>query len=443
MISPNSRASRFVIITSRASDSDKSFNIAWISPVADVTYPSDMILAKWTSSETINSPSFKLCATTSKDLQRSLGDKDSSGTCGVALWAPVTENAGVYQAPVTVPNNVLPNREYYLQMEDDAGNKMDSPVFALGAGAPSASNDPQSVTGVEPQAQAPFGSSNPSSVPVAPVAAPVASPLYPGSPAAVSASVSASTSSALNHISTAAAFDPDILSVKTPASTAAFAVPLSVVAVVILIASGLFLRHRRKVNAQCVKDAEKLPRAGTVHSFKSNSSRGSEVELALHVLSRHQECTHSPVSLFMPPQDRVKGRTRSVSTPYAYPYPSYAFDGRVTQRRGSMCFGNTSSVVEHPKRPRLPPIATAGSFETDPVTNVILADYMLPSPTLRSSTSTPRCLLPAPQKLHLRDSTSQSHGTTNPLGSPRSDRYREDRDLYARVESKLDMYRRS
>jgi hypothetical protein len=304
------------------------------------------------------------------------------------------------------------------------------------------SSGSDSDTGTEPQAQAPLG---PASSPVAPVRP--APPLYPGSPS-IALPSGFIPSSAVNQASAAATYSPNVLSAKSSPPTAAFAVPLSAVAAIILIASGLFLKHRRKLQVRRAKDIEKPSHTGTFSSYKSHASRGSDVDHALPVLSRHHPYRSPPLPLFMPPDYGMKQQpAASLSKRHKFPQPTYArWDPPVydyVQRDPPTSAAETrssSSSVGYPRRsqrPRLPPIATTGSFmsSTDPATLAVLADYVLPSPTLPSSTSAPRCLLPAPQQLHLRDDGTRSYSM--------DDRRRSERDLYERVESKLDMYRRS
>ncbi|KAJ7437362.1 hypothetical protein B0H11DRAFT_628991 [Mycena galericulata] len=425
------------ILAKRASS--KTSSVSWISPCGGDVYGPGTILAKWVSPTTIVSPSIKLCMAVIAD----------NAGCSATMWPSVSEIEGVYEATVTVAN-VASSGDYYLEMDGGAGNKMRSPVFSLspvGASAPSVSpGGSEPIDGSQPQAQAPLGP--PVNSTVASVTA-LESPLYPGSPHSIPTSPVQPTSSSLDQPSAVATLDPNVLSAKSPPPTAAFAVPLAAVAAVVLAASGLFLNHRRKLGAQRAKDAERLSRTGTVSSYKSSASRGgSEVSHALRVLSRHHGYRNSPAPapLFMPPDDGTKARRSS--TRDAFPYPAYArWDppayGYVSHHRDPPTYPAASAPCRD-GRPHLPQIATTGSLmsETDPATHAVLADYMLPSPTLTSSTSMPRCLLPAPQKLHTRDDGARNLYTDNPLGSPPSDRPR-DQDLYARVEHKLSMYRRS
>ncbi|KAJ7669027.1 hypothetical protein B0H17DRAFT_1142286 [Mycena rosella] len=131
---------------------------------------------------------------------------------------------------------------------------LEAPGLAVGASAAgTTSSDSEPAAGIEPQAQAPLGT-----VP-SPVI-PLASPLYPGSPSIVAPSP---PPSALNQASVVATHDPNVLSAKSTSAAVAFAVPLSVVAAIILLAGGLFLKHGRGLGAQRAKDVEKLSRIET------------------------------------------------------------------------------------------------------------------------------------------------------------------------------------
>jgi hypothetical protein len=287
-----------------------------------------------------------------------------------------------------------------------------------------ASGGSEPLAGSEPQAQAPLG---PAISPIA-SAVPLASPLY-GSPAAPMPSAS-TQSSTFNQVPPTATINPDALSAKSIPPPAAYAVP-SALAAVVLVAGGLFLKRRRKMAAH------RTQKPLRTSSCKSSSSSSSEVSHALHVLSRHHG--------YGSQKDRPP-------TQDVLPYPTYAqwgspSDGYVAHHRDPPNHADSPSVQLSGcnERPRLPPIATTNSFlsANDQATHAVLADYLPPSPPLPSSTSTPRCLLPAPQKLHLRDDASQSYLTDNPLGSPPADRDRSERELYARVASKLNKSRRS
>ncbi|KAJ7637067.1 hypothetical protein FB45DRAFT_454721 [Roridomyces roridus] len=348
----------------------RSGNVAWLSPLStDIYGPRSTIHAKWVSPTTIDSPSMKLCLA-------------NVGGCGPTMWPVVSESAGVYEMSVPV-SDFTSNGECYLQMEDNYGETVRSPVFSL---SPTGAAEP--VVGPQPQAQAPF-------LPIMTPSSYTPPLLYPT--LVQSAQPSTTTSPESNNLLTAK---------SPPPPTVAYAVPLSAVAAVVVVAGVLFLKRRRRSKDP---DVKRPSRSSTLSSYKSSSS---EVGHALRVLTRHHGHRNAPTPLFMPPDDGYQRKS--------LPYPRWD--------------------PPREEQPRLPPITT-GSFMSngpDHITNDILADYMLPSPTLPSSTSMPRCLLPA----HVHESHPMAKDDNrNPLGP--SDRPRDVEGLYDRVERKLDMYRRS
>ncbi|KAJ7232967.1 hypothetical protein B0H12DRAFT_183855 [Mycena haematopus] len=398
-------------------------NVFWITPGApgkDVYRPGSTILAAWTSPQTIDSPSFQLCVVSSSSSE--------TGACSPTVWPEVTESEGVYQAPVTVPD-ALWDGTFFLRMLDKSGGVLSSPTFFLHPVGDSA------VADSEPQAQAPLAPATPPGASVSPFASP---------PYSSSVSASLSTPPSLSSPSSQVPPAVNVLSAKSTPPPAAYAVPLSVVAAIILVAGVFYLKQRWRRGSQRRKESP-----SRTNSCKSSSSGRSEVGYALRVLSRHYGDAASP-----PP------KTRKLRPPPldALPLPAYAQWGLppspsngVAYRRDSPMATQhddppgPSAPVEQPshlERPRLPPIATMGSFmsrRSDPATHAVLCNYLLPSPPLSSSTSTPRCLLPAPQQFYLRD--QGIYNMDNPLGSPPANRDRSEQELYARVANRLSMYR--
>ncbi|KAJ6631192.1 hypothetical protein B0H10DRAFT_1981326 [Mycena sp. CBHHK59/15] len=407
------QARQALALTLLADRAHSNANVTWISPLAqDIYGPGAVIIAKWTCPKTIVSPYFRLCMPATgqtSDSRRSDGDdgdpsdSDEGENCGATVWPTITESAGVFQVSVTVPQ-VTSDEGYYLQMKDNVGALMRSPIFTLSP-------------------QAPSGPANLPDAPIAPLAS--IKPLYPDSPstAAVSAA-SVPTTNAANHTAPMATIDPNVLSARAPPPAAAFAIPLSAVAAILLVASGLFLKHRRKLGEERTKDAEKIglpSRTGSRNSYKVHASRASsEVDHALDVLSRHQLGYGSaPVPSFMPMNYAEKrARNPRPATRDARGPPTYRSDTR------SSASSRFSRLHERPQ-------------EDDPATHAVLEDYMLPSPPLPSSASTPRCLLPAPRRLHVRNNAESRYLTDKPL--PESLRYggRHGGEPYNRVESSL------
>ncbi|KAJ7800303.1 hypothetical protein B0H14DRAFT_2900211 [Mycena olivaceomarginata] len=390
----------------------ESSNVTWISPQQQDIYRfGSTILAKWASRQLLDILCLQFCMASS-----------SPSACGVCVRPDVTESAGEYQVIMPVPDLDGP---FFLRMKDASGTETSSSVFTLIPAGPSVpASDSEPVAGSDPQAQAPLGPAN----------SPVASPMYSGSPPAAALSATPSVSS---QVSPTASTIPNVLSANTGPPPAAYAVPLSAVAALVLVAGVLFLKQRRKRGLQ-QHHSESGKSPSRTSSCKSNSSGRSEIGYALRVLSRHYGYASRP----SPPLKTPRLRPPTLD---AFPYPAYAQWGPPSASYGHTVSPppHTPLPVEHlcaDGRPRLPPIATTGSFmsrRSDPATHAVLADH-LPSPPLSSSTSTPRCLLPA----HVRsDTTHRNDHTDNPLGSPPADRERSERQLYARVASKLSVYR--
>ncbi|KAJ7833119.1 hypothetical protein B0H14DRAFT_2801477 [Mycena olivaceomarginata] len=364
----------------------ESSNVTWISPQQQDIYRfGSTILAKWASRQLLDILCLQFCMASS-----------SPSACGVCVRPDVTESAGEYQVIMPVPDLDGP---FFLRMKDASGTETSSSVFTL---IPSLPAIPNLWLGSDPQAQAPLGLAS----------SPVASPI---------------------QVSPTASTIPNVLSANTAPPPAAYAVPLSAAAALVLVAGVLFLKQRRKRGLQ-QRPSESGKSPSRTSSCKSNSSGRSEIGYALRALSRHYGYASRP----SPPPKTPKLRPPTLD---AFPYPAYA-----QWSPPSASYGHTVSPSPHTPlpvehlcadgRPCLPPIATTGSFmsgRSDPATQAVLADH-LPSPPLPSSTSTPRCLPPA----HVRSDTARRHHhTDNPLGSPPADRERSERELYARVASKL------
>ncbi|KAF8189953.1 hypothetical protein K438DRAFT_2018890 [Mycena galopus ATCC 62051] len=392
-------------LVERATSSD----VLWIIPDAlgqDIYGPGSTIITKWTSSsQTIGSPSMQICRMSSS----------APGDCSAPVQPEITESDGLYQAPITVPD-ALWDGSFFLRMMDDSGATTSSPAFFLHPGVPAGGS--ALVAGGEPQAQAPLGQVNP------PLASVVSSLYFPAS-----LSTTLPLPSASSQVAPVAS---TVLDAKTPPPPAAYAVPLSAVAALILVAGVFYLKQRRRNRGSQQSPAR-------TSSCKSSSSGRSDVGHALRVLSRHYGYTSSPPpKAGLPPLDTFP---LPAYAQWALPSPSYA---HADSPRSPLPL-----PVEQPcseERPRLPPIATTGSFmsaRSDPATHAVLSDYLLPSPPLTASTSTPRCLLPAPQQqVHLRDTAHGHQSCLSPSENPlrNADRACEDRELYARVATKLSMY---
>lgn len=129
-----------------------------------------------------------------------------------------------------------------------------------------------------------------------------------------------------------------ILATRTPISTAAFAVPLSIVGAILLVAAVLSLRHNRKLAEERAQDVEKLilsRKSSVASSLKSGFSRQSDIEHALNVLSKAQsqgDVKRMPVPLFMPVEIPFQREARR-STRESYHANQYTEYHRPSQER--------------------------------------------------------------------------------------------------------------
>jgi hypothetical protein len=208
------------------------------------------------------------------------------------------------------------------------------------------------------------------------------------------------TTSASHAVNTSSPLaTPQDLATRKPPSTAAFAVPLSAIGAILVIAAGLAFRHRRKLGEERAKDTEKLAlsRQSSFHSYKS----AEKVQYALDVLSRHEigyGAASAPVPLFMPMERQGVRREPRRSTKMAFAPASYV---------ACTPFRSSESI----RAPRSRPLLTrtglssrsdvyandASNKDEGSATHSVVADYMMPSPPLPSS------LLAAPQRVHVRN----------------------------------------
>ncbi|KAJ7275106.1 hypothetical protein C8J57DRAFT_1592835 [Mycena rebaudengoi] len=405
--------------------------VSWISPLTqDIYGPGSKITARWSCLETVASPSFKLCMLPTSQKRHS---DPGFGSCGATVWPLITESAGVYEATVTVPD-IPSSQGYYLQMKDNHANKLRSPVFTLSPdGASTAGTSsirPEPPAAIVPQAQAPLGFDSPVSM-----KAP-----YPDSQTA-SPSIASATSGIPPALPT---LDSSVLSAKPRPSTAAFAVPMSAVGAIVILASGLFLRRRRKRGDKCPIDTEKSgrrSRRGSLSSYKSHANKGPS-ELSYSRQQQRLGYGRPPASRFIPRDYHDSKREWDTSqSAHAFPQPTYSRGPpsytNVSHNRG------TSSRLRR-ERPRLPTILTTGfaGVNGGPHSHTLFDAYLPSSPSLLPHGSTPRCLLPAPEKVLARDDDGKYLTDKPPPQNAAFGRRSDDQELYDRVESKLDMYRR-
>lgn len=266
------------------------------------------------------------------------------------------------------------------------------------------------------------------------IALPVASHVPPVQPSAAAPPVQ------ISNPALPAAPDLDVLSAHKPPPTAAFAIPLSLVAAIVLAASCLFFRHRRQLRKERTRDAEKFALSrgasfsSSLKSGYSSRSRRNEVEHALDVLARNELGNAVPVPLFMPRVEvrREREPRRSTRAPFPReghafgPPPSYAYatpnDGqharsaRYPSSRQSSGRSKLYTVASSTKHGR--PSRSTSDDESG-VTHSVLAEYLD-----QSSPVPPTCLLSAPQRLHVRNEAAGGRlNREKPL--PRSPQRRE------------------
>ncbi|KZT67683.1 hypothetical protein DAEQUDRAFT_767040 [Daedalea quercina L-15889] len=215
--------------------------VTWISPSAGDVYKSgDTIVGQWTAHSSFSSPSFSLC------ISGSNGEGNvSSGNCGSAVWPLVEENGSSNLTHLSLPITSSA-AAFYLQMSDEeTGESVSSPSFSL------------SPASLVPMSSAHF-----------PVEVPATAVPQSGLP-------QSSVSSSIQPL-------PDFNEISRPAPTAAYAVPLSLVAAVLLVAGALSAHHRRKLQQELTQDVKQSSRpsyqraSGSYTRFPERRTRGSE-----------------------------------------------------------------------------------------------------------------------------------------------------------------------
>lgn len=437
--------------------------VTWISPYKGESFgPGDKIPCKWRADEAVVSPSFRLCmisdGLTSLDDQ----DTDSDMDCGEIVWPTIEQNEDEYTTSLAVPANVTADGNYILRMKDDFGSKFETSSFSLHTSPTGATDSSAPSDG----AQVPLGSLGYSSSLSAAGAAqpsdtlnvanasssatvastvdstflPLAQPsdditLNPSAtassktdssssrphtstsveplgrkplksePSKANASSPVSTTSASHAVNTSSlSVAPQDLATRRAPSTAAFAVPLSAIGAILVIAVGLAFRHRRKLGEDRMKDAEKLTlsRQSSINSYKS----AGEVQYALDVLSRHEigyGAAPAPVPLFMPMErENIRSEPRR-PTKMAFAPASYAASSPSVKSSESVRTSRSRPLLTRSGLSSLGDVHThlgsndAPNRDEDSATHSVLADYVMPSPPL------PASLLAAPQRVHIRN----------------------------------------
>ena len=217
---------------------------------------------------------------------------------------------------------------------------------------------------------------------------PVTSPL----PAPTTAFGSAGPSTTLNP-----SVVPYLTATRTPPPVAAFAVPLSLVGTILLVAAALSLRHHRHLKDERARDAEKidLSRRSSFNSCKSVSTGQSDVKY-----TPDSNVTHgmTPTSVWPIVVQREPRQQTRQAFPTAYSMMAPSENPCKTVPIGTT--GPPSRCLTH-VRPKSVADVDCDTFGAS-VTNLVLPSYLLPSPTL------PPSLLSAPQQLHVRGEAALS-----------------------------------
>ncbi|KAI0327320.1 hypothetical protein GY45DRAFT_1149455 [Cubamyces sp. BRFM 1775] len=263
-------------------------NVTWIAPSDGDSYASgDTIVGRWTSDDTVVSPSFRICVTgggksvsarsshghdgddsgddsgddgdggddddgndTNEDGgSAGDGDDSESGSCGEAVWPTIGQSEdGSHFIHLSLPN-VTSVAQCYLEMVDNFGDKMVSPTFSFGGSTDAQSTDTAASASDDSQSDS-SGASSPTAT----------------SPASIDSSSPASNPSgtglgAVLQTPNAPQTLPSLDESHVPVPTAAYAVPLSLVGSVILAAGGLSVHQRRKLKNERLQEQASLAQA--------------------------------------------------------------------------------------------------------------------------------------------------------------------------------------
>ncbi|KAL4244590.1 hypothetical protein ABKN59_010885 [Abortiporus biennis] len=193
-------------------------NVTWLSPSSGETYtPGQSIIGKWMTSQSLSNPAFRLCSADGAFA-------DDPEACGQAIWPPVQQTNSSYQVSLAVPD-VSTTSEFYLIMEDNRGNTFSSPVFSLSSSHQEPSQSPE-----RSEAQNEDAPSLQSFSPLDNINAEVAAPEPVAAPP--------STTS------------PLLSQNRIPIPVAAYAVPLAVAGIIILVGLIVLIVQRRKLHLE-------------------------------------------------------------------------------------------------------------------------------------------------------------------------------------------------
>ena len=183
---------------------------------------------------------------------------------------------------------------------------------------------------------------------------------------------------------------------RTPPSVAAFAVPLSLVGAIILVASGFSVRHHRKLKDERACDAAKIQisRGSSFLSHKSRSTFHGDIEATLGAVRNKEGVIvgHGAVPILVfTPVDVGREPRRQTRQPFCPPslHPSTNPSGQVTYIHRYQ--PSTRSLT--PLLPHSQHIRHTNEQATDAtITASLISNYLQPSPALPQ----------APQRLHTR-----------------------------------------
>ncbi|KAF9489174.1 hypothetical protein BDN71DRAFT_1512377 [Pleurotus eryngii] len=442
-----------MVAYAHASDSTHTQPVEWSNPVAGTSFISgDVIKGGWTASPAVVSPSFRLCAYAgnTKDRKResgseSAGNSDVLRSCGAAIWPAVKgDDDRVYTVSMIAPT-VATELEYFIRMEDNFSNVYISPVFALSPKLHTASSNKSSeseaatdgaanITALAPLAV-------PSSAPAPPVVPPpVDNPQYPitapnlgsnpppssdvsppppsSKPAATAPAPITPARPAVAPYGPTALGTPSFLAAHSTPPVAAIAVPASIAGAIILLAAVLSLDRYMKQRRLRMSEKEAL----STKSLAAEKLKADDEE------RKYYHDRFSPPPLYMPSVEYTQvprrmtrqafaARIQGGNPNYGYAYPANHYvRPRHSPSNASSLYSAASVCTPSPHSPHLslPPMRTMPpppslplpytytyerQEEPVPVTQSILADYLLPP---SAQPQQPEGLIPMPQLAYVR-----------------------------------------
>jgi hypothetical protein len=189
---------------------------------------------------------------------------------------------------------------------------------------------------------------------------------------------------------------PNLLATHAPPPTAAFAVPLSAVGAILLLAGWLGLRNNKRLAEERAQEAIRraMPIPGTP-SQASNTTK-DDVEIALEALQRSPRCSEIPpptfLSVFAPVEQRCLKQTRQPYVVNPDPYMTPPSMEKMRTRGSSNSRYCRNLTRNH---------SVASNYSTEgSATDSVIDDYFNSS-GMRTP-QVPSSLIAAPQRLHLR-----------------------------------------